>query len=140
MRMMRGRSPICRRDATSTSGPAASLCKPRLKTRSSAFWCRLARRRRVELIGFIDGARESAQDWRDEKAAECLNKRNWSSPALNRDAVSTLLRPLREKPLREKWPGLNATTSIGHEDDCSSHQRSRFCKLLAPTCSAGSVL
>jgi len=34
-----GRNVIYRRNATSTSGQTASICKPGLKTRSRAFWC-----------------------------------------------------------------------------------------------------
>ena len=35
----RGRSAICRRSATSTSGPMASISRPVSKTKSSASWC-----------------------------------------------------------------------------------------------------
>src|SRR5260221_14649941 len=63
----RGRSAICRRSATSTSGPMASISRRASKTKSNASLCWSARRRRgrKELVGFSDGARESAHDWRD---------------------------------------------------------------------------
>jgi putative transposase len=49
------------------SGRTASICRPGSKTKSSASSSSSARRPRAkkELLGFTDGARESAQDWRE---------------------------------------------------------------------------
>ena len=53
--------------ATSTSGRTASICRPGSKTRSNAFSCIIGAtpEGRKELVGFTDGARESAHDWRE---------------------------------------------------------------------------
>src|SRR6202022_4611272 len=62
-----GGNAICQPSATSTCGPTASTCRPVLKTPNNASWSSSARHPegKKELLGFTDGARESAQDWRE---------------------------------------------------------------------------
>ena len=57
---------ICRPSATSKCGPTAFTCRSVLKTLSNAFsHDRATPEDKKELLGFTDGARESAQDWRE---------------------------------------------------------------------------
>src|ERR1700730_16648737 len=59
-----GASVISRPNATFTSGSTASMCKPGSRRPRSACWCATPEGKK-ELVGLIDGVRESAQSWKE---------------------------------------------------------------------------
>src|ERR1700736_3308712 len=58
-----GASVISRPNATFTSGSTASMCKPGSRRPRSACWSTPEGKK--ELVGLIDGVRESAQSWKE---------------------------------------------------------------------------
>ena len=50
---------------SATSGPTASTCRPAWRTMPSAYWSSSAPEGKKELVGLIDGVRESAQSRRE---------------------------------------------------------------------------
>src|ERR1700730_15936799 len=61
-----GASAISRPNATFTSGSTASMCKPRLEEAAQCLLVIIGAtpEGKKELVGLIDGVRESAQSWK----------------------------------------------------------------------------